>query len=204
MKLFQTIEELIPKMDGWCSVEKAFVLASTVIAFRPKVSVEIGIFGGRSAIPIALAHKYIGYGKLVAIDPWSNEAATEGYSDEHKAWWAKQDLEGIMRRFLQRVDDLQLNDFIDVRRAKSDDVEPPSDTGFVHVDGQHSMQALRDVQRYMAKMPVGSNAALDDVGWVGGGPAAGVQWMLDNGWKQLYPLDTGAIFQRVKAPKKSA
>lgn len=185
-------------MDGWCSVEKAFVLASTVIAFRPKVSVEIGVFGGRSAIPIALAHKYVNHGKLIAIDPWSNAAATEGYTDEHKTWWAKQDLESIMRRFLKRVEELQLHDFVEVVRAKSDDAAVPENVGFVHLDGQHTMQALRDAQRFMSNMPVGSNAAIDDVTWVGGGPAAAVQWMLDNGWSSLYPLDTGAVFQRIK------
>jgi hypothetical protein len=203
MKLFQTIEEIVPQLDGWCSVPKAYVLASTVIAFRPKVSVEIGVFGGSSAIPIALAHKYVNYGKLIAIDPWSREAAMEGYSDEHKNWWGKQDMEGIMGKFLKHVDELQLNDFIEVRRAKSDDVEPPADTGFIHLDGQHTMQALRDAQRFMANMPIGTNAAIDDVAWMGGGPAAAVKWMHDNGWKELYPLDTGAIFQRIKAPKKT-
>lgn len=197
MNPFETIERVVPTMEGWCSVEKAFALASVVIAMRPAISVEIGVFAGRSAIPIALAHKYVGHGKLIAIDPWSTEAATEGYSKEHKEWWSKQPLDKIKGQFLNSVATLGLTDFVDVRPCSSDAVNRPPPIGLLHVDGQHSMQALRDVQRFAPCCPPGSFCFMDDVSWEGGGPRAGVTFLKEHGWSELFQLDTGSMFQRI-------
>lgn len=197
MNPFETIERVVPTMEGWCSVEKAFALASVVIAMRPAISVEIGVFAGRSAIPIALAHKYVGHGKLIAIDPWSTEAATEGYSKEHKEWWSKQPLDKIKGQFLNSITTLGLDAFVDVEACKSHQVKDLPAIGLLHVDGQHSMQALRDVTRFTPMCLSGAFCFMDDVSWEGGGPAAGVEWLLRHGWTQRFTLDTGAMFQRI-------
>jgi hypothetical protein len=199
---FSGIREIIPKLDGWCSVDKALALASAVVSIRPNISTEVGVYGGRGTIALALAHRYIGQGKVIAIDPFSNEAATEGYEGVHKEWWGKQQLDAVMAGFLRAVEQLKLGDYVDFRRAKSDDVEPASEIGVLVVDGQHSMQALTDVKRYATKVPTGGFCLLDDEEWVGGGPKAASQWLLSNGFVRRYGFDTGGMYQRVRKGKQ--
>ena len=77
-QLFAQIEsELAVHKDGWCSIEKAYALASAIIALRPGVVVEIGIWAGRSLIPMALALKKVGAGKIIGIDPWRAEESAK-------------------------------------------------------------------------------------------------------------------------------
>ncbi len=45
--LFAQIEELVPKLDGWCVPEKACDFAAIILALRPALSVEVGVWGGR-------------------------------------------------------------------------------------------------------------------------------------------------------------
>lgn len=46
-----------------------------VYTTRPGVCVEIGAFTGSSVLPVAATLKYLGAGKIFAIDAWSNEEA---------------------------------------------------------------------------------------------------------------------------------
>lgn len=200
MNLFQQIEEVVPTIPGWCVTPKALALASAVVALRPIVTYELGVYGGRGTIALALAHKFINHGKVVAIDAWSNEAAVEGYTEKHVKWWGEQPMEALYRHFMADVRRLELEPFVEVVRARSDDVCPPQSSHPMigHIDGQHSMQALVDTRRFCEVMPRGSLVFQDDLKWEGGGPAAAVDWMLHNGWIKLYDMDTGGMFQRIE------
>lgn len=72
--LFEKIEsDLAIHKDGWCTLEKAYALAAAVIMLRPSLVVEVGIWAGRSFVPMALALKQIGKGQIIGIDPWKAE-----------------------------------------------------------------------------------------------------------------------------------
>ena len=58
--LFLDIADVVPRLNGWCSVNKAQHLAAMVCALQPVTAVEIGVFGGKSLIPMAMAMKRIG------------------------------------------------------------------------------------------------------------------------------------------------
>ena len=47
-------------MHGWATAEKCCTLASLVLANKPALAVEIGVWGGRSLLPVAMAMKAIG------------------------------------------------------------------------------------------------------------------------------------------------
>lgn len=199
MNCFLKIDEVHPKIQGWATLAKAHTLAALVVAFRPKVSVEIGVFGGRSLIPLALAHKEVG-GKVYGIDPWTVEAATEGYDKKNSEWWGRQNiLDQVKNEAFRWVKNLALESCCEIIQKKSDDA-PFIDCDLCHVDGQHSEVCMRDVIKFVLPMKKGSLVVMDDVDWTNGGVAhvaTAVDAMLMNGWRKLYNLETGAVFQKL-------
>src|SRR6185436_18664247 len=109
-QLFQQIAEIVPKCHGWATVEKAITLASTVITLRPDFILEIGIWGGRSLFPMALACKAIGKGKVVGVDPWVSVAAVQGQTDANRKWWNEQPFDMVYNDFMQKRSQLGLTE----------------------------------------------------------------------------------------------
>lgn len=195
--LMDRIACVTPEGGEWCSVEKAQVLGAIVVALRPSITVEIGVWMGGSLIPIALAMKHINFGVALAIDPWSRQASVAGESSENAKWWGSIDHEYAYQKFLQRVKGHELNKYVEVMRARSDDVNPPSCIDLLHVDGNHTDQAIRDVERYCPRVRTGGIAVIDDIGWGGGNVQQAVGKLVDMGYRELYRLGTGAVFQRI-------
>lgn len=195
--LFQQIEIVIPKIGNWCTVEKAHSLAAIVIALRPETTVEIGVFSGSSLFSMAMAHKHIGIGKVIGVDPWDAKASIEGMEPPNVDWWSKVDHEAVFQTFMQNRSQLGLSEIVRVVRMKSDDYTPPDSIDLFHCDGNHSDQAVKDVKRYATKVRVGGICVMDDINWSGGGVARAVEKLKDFGFKELYPLGSGAVYQRV-------
>jgi len=198
MKCFQKIIESNPKQDGWCTLNKALTLASIVVSLRPKVSIEIGLYAGRSFTPIALAHQEVG-GKAIGIDPWSAKDAVVGYTGENEKFWNNPaNMERVKGETFKWVNHFGLSSCVEIIQKPSDEVAPVK-CGLLHVDGQHTIQSLNDVRRFSFEMDYGSIIVMDDVNWKNDGVGhvqTAVQWILDNGWVKLYDLEEGAVFQR--------
>lgn len=198
--LFQQITQVLPTIPGWCELEKAHALAAAVVGLRPDVVVEVGVFGGKSLLPMALACQAVGRGVVWAVDPWSAAAAVEGYEGANKQWWGSLNHEEIHQGFLRRVRELGVGEQVVVHRAKSDDVTPPEVIDILHIDGQHTDQAVRDANRFGRRVRVGGLCFVDDVEWVnettGYGVKRGVAALRALGFAELYPVGTGACFQR--------
>lgn len=199
--LFDTISRLVPTLHGWTIPERAAMHAASVLALQPAVTVEIGIFGGRTLLPMALAHKQIGKGVVIGIDPWTPLASVQGQEVDprHLEYWATCDHEKVMKDFLRHLDLLGVNKYVQVLRKRSDDVEPPAVIDLLHVDGNHGEQALRDAQRFTPKVRVGGLCFVDDPDWPGGGVRKAIQFMESIGFKELFRIDSGIQFQRVSA-----
>ncbi len=198
--LFSQIVDEHPYITGWCSINKAIALASTVVALRPELVYEIGVFGGASAIPIALALKYCNAGKLIAIDPWEKSASVENMEPVNAAWWGAVDHNDVLRKFEAHLQRLSLVPFVTIARTRSDDITP-EEISLLHVDGNHGPQALKDAQRFGACVRVGGIAFLDDIGWSGGNVSKAVDHLLSIGFVKLYTaIDNNCewgVFQRV-------
>lgn len=200
--LFQQIESVCPLLHGhqWGGMEKPQVLAAMVVSLRPEVSVEIGVFGGNSFMGLALAHKYIGHGIAVGIDPWNNAAACDGYEGENLEYWKRVNLEEIYQDFKRNVFEQSTSNVVRIEREKSDNVVVPQNIGLLHIDGQHSEQAVRDVRRFAANVRAGGIAVLDDTGWQNGSDAPvqrAVALLTRMGFCPLYKLGSGEVFQRL-------
>lgn len=196
-KLFEQIVDVHSRVTGWCPVDKALVLASLVVALRPKCIVEIGVWGGRSLLPMAMAAEAINCGTTVAaIDPWDPKASTEGYEGKNAEWWSTRDHNAVYESFVTHVMQLGLAGRVTIFRARSDDLEPPPEIDLLHIDGQHSDQAIRDAERFGSRVVPGGFCVTDDDDWSGGGPKAALSKLEQLGFVRICGLGTGSLFRR--------
>lgn len=184
--------EATQKLLGWCSLAKAQALASMVVALRPSISLEIGLYAGRSFFPIALAHKFTGIGMAIGVEPWSYEAAIEGYDEKNADWWKHHSkLELAQSQLLNHIPILGLQGVVKIVQVKSDDYAAPDGIGLLHLDGQHSKQAERDVKRFAPKVLVGGLVVLDDINWSDSSNSFvtnAADWLNRHGFKELYRI----------------
>lgn len=200
------IKHLVPDMPGWCTVEKAITLASIVTAYRPNISLEIGVFAGRSLIPMAIAHRAIKHGKVIGIDSWSGNESQKGQEPEHAQFWSQdamhKNAEAVCRRVIHEE---KLESWVTLEKCPSDLYTDHHEIGLLHIDGNHSDQAIRDVQRFAKRVIPGGFVVMDDLHWGNQGPANAVEVLIKLGFRELYTLhdvregsvDDWGVYQRV-------
>ncbi len=187
MNLETRIEKALECMGhGWCSPSKAKTLAAICVALRPEVVVEIGIYAGRSFVPMALALQQNGKGKAIGIDPFDAAVSASTEVGQNKDWWGGLDHGNIEEHLMGAIDGLALAPFVDIRRQKSDDVQPPDNIGLLHVDGAHTEQAIRDVRRFAQNVNIGGFVCLDDILWDSGAVSEAAGYLLKLGFVELY------------------
>lgn len=201
MNPYEKISSLVPSLNGWCEVPKAISLYNLVRATLPKTVVEIGVWGGRSFIPMAMAQKDNGIkgSRCIGIDPWDIAASVDGQTtDADRKWWADINHELVYQNFIYHLKELGLVPYCDIHRSRSDKIKPPSVIDVLHIDGNHGPDALRDTESFASKIPAYGICVLDDLGWSGGFVSKSADWLLANGFSQLHPLGTGAVYMRMK------
>lgn len=171
-------EKIRPTLQGWCSAEKTRALVETIVSAKPKLCVEIGVFGGSSLIPQALALKHNANGGVaVGIDPWSRDAVLEELqSVEHRDWWAKVDLASILAGCKAAIAKHGLTTHCRLVQDKAENVYSQfadESIDLLHIDGNHSESlAYKDATLYLPKVRSGGTIFFDDVYWVDGGTEA--------------------------------
>ena len=197
VKLMTQIEDCLPEGGEWCTVEKAQTLAAMVVALRPSTIVEIGVWMGGSLIPMCLAAiTFNPSPTIIAIDPWSPGESVKGQSSADANWWKQADHEKAYQVFVKRLEKHSLQNTVKVWRMPSDQAPDVPNIDLLHIDGNHSDQALRDVEHYSPFVNVGGLVILDDIGWTGGGVEKAKEALLRFGYRQLYTLGSGAVFRR--------
>lgn len=193
-ELRSEIERVVPGLDGWCPVEKALAMAEVVLAERPRVCVEIGVFGGRSLIPQALALREVWdedessvnveiagaperkRGIIYGIDPWKKGAVLEGVNDpKNDEWWRNLDLGAIFATCARCVAAQRVTEHVALLQIGSEEAAPLFGLGgidILHVDGNHSeLSSCRDVTLYLPKVRPGGRIWMDDTNWATTQPA---------------------------------
>lgn len=189
-------------LTGWTSKQKAEVLVSAIIALRPQFSLEIGVWGGKGCIPMAIAHKRIGVGKVIGVDPWMASSSVEGQvNEEDRKWWSDQKNHDLVyNMFMSSRKAFGLDDYLQVVRSSSDDFTPP-ELGLLVIDGNHGEQAITDTQRYAPHVNNGGLVVMDDLNWSGGAVSRAVNELLKMGFIELYRVENKsecwAVFQRL-------
>lgn len=190
----------IKTMHGWTSPEKAKAIFELTLKAKPKIAVEIGVFGGRGTVAIALALKQLGGGKVLAVDPWSAQASASAQVDQNsEEWWGKVDHDAVFKDFLWHIKKQDVADFIDVRRESSQVTALPEEIGLLIVDGNHNVEALMDAKRFAPLVALGGYCLLDDLDWVGGYVRQAEEYIKSIGFSfiKLFDGQTG-LYQRVE------
>jgi predicted O-methyltransferase YrrM len=184
-------------LPGWCDSDKAFTLASLVVATRPDTILEIGVFGGASLIPMALACKALKHGVVIGVDAWSKDVAMAAQTEESsRAWWGALDYDKLYEDLKSKITLFGLGDYAYIVRSKTDDFLCCNSIDLFHCDGDHSEQALKDVERFSPKVRKGGYCVLDDLQWTGNGVIHAEEHLLKTGFRKLYLLGTGAVYLR--------
>lgn len=165
--LKQSVNYMMNQLDGWCTYEKAAILIDFILQLKPRVIVEIGVFGGKSLLPMALAQKTLGFGKTYGIDPWDAKASVEGLiADAHKQWWQTVDHSLILKKLVNMTHLYQLENQIELIRSTSMQAPSIFDIDFLHIDGNHSENSsLFDVEKWVPLVKSGGIIIFDDLDW---------------------------------------
>jgi predicted O-methyltransferase YrrM len=149
-------------VPGFNTLSKMYYLFDTIKEADSKFCVEIGVYGGRTLIPMALACLETG-GIVTGIDPWSAAEAAQpeisfrtdniDYNKLHSSLivlLAKEGLENV--RLAKETSQAMVGTFV------ADSID------FLHIDGNHSREkVLQDVTNYLPKVSPGGIIVLDDV-----------------------------------------
>ena len=155
---------------GWCSQLKSDAIIDcvmeTCIGVNNPVCVEIGVYGGKSLLPFGLALKNLDKGIVYGIDPWSNQEAVVGYNHpSHQQFWGNIDLKRMYDICVSGINQLHLEEFVFLLKTTSDNAKQIGDINVLHIDGQHTEQLLRDINKYATKVVRGGYCFVDDVEW---------------------------------------
>lgn len=184
-KIKQEALNAMAQVEGWCSQEKGSILIDLVYKVKPAVVVEIGVWGGRSLVPMAFALKANHKGMIYGIDPWSNEASIESVmNDANKAYWGVVDHEAVFFRLVQKIGDFNLQNQVVLIPATSEEAEPILNIDILHIDGNHSEKtSYFDVTKWVPLVKKGGWIIFDDMTWYENGvftTAKAVEWLDKN------------------------
>jgi predicted O-methyltransferase YrrM len=154
------------ELHGWCSEEKASTLIDIILANKPQKIVEIGVWGGKSLIPMAYAVKANGSGAVYGIDPWSAQESADGMDGVNYEWWSQVDHELVYQSLVSSIKKFELENQIVLVRDTSENAPLISDIDILHIDGNHSDEAsFIDVSKWVPCVKSGGLVIFDDVNW---------------------------------------
>jgi hypothetical protein len=164
------IAAAVPPLHGWTTPAKACRLAELILETSAERSVEIGVFGGRGTIPMAMAHAALGQGYVVGIDPWEVSASLAGSNDPaNDEWWRNIDHEAVFQSFLTALLQHHVMRYCRVMRERSDTAVRLFDDESVmvlHQDGNHSEWiSTHEVDVWTPKLAHGGYWVADDTDW---------------------------------------
>lgn len=168
---------------GWAWEEKCLKLAAHASVGDVNLVVEIGVFGGRSLVPMALALRWRNCGIAYGIDPWRKDFALEGMDQvadaAHIDWWShKVDLDAIYRTAQRDIYDNGLSRRCVLLRMTSQEAAPlfsPREIDLLHIDGQHTeLVSCRDVTTWVPLVRQGGIICFDDTNWASTQKAVGM------------------------------
>jgi predicted O-methyltransferase YrrM len=178
-KFKEQVFTAMKKLEGWCSEEKASVLIDLIKEKQPQTIVEIGVFGGKSLVPMAFALQRNGFGAIYGVDPWTEVASEKGMEGAHKDWWGSINHNKILNDLQDRIIEFGLEHTIELLRYTSIDCPEIYDIDILHIDGNHSEEASYiDVTKWVPLVKSGGVIIFDDLDWVSTGKA--IAWLDEN------------------------
>lgn len=166
------VKHAMEPVTGWCTADKWNMLIDLIymknnLADRPLNIVEIGVWGGKSLLPMAFALKEIGRGKISGIDPWTADASKQGQTGDNLEWWGKAPHEKVFQDLNAHINQHGLAAHVDLIRNTSADASAIPNIDILHIDGNHSAEvSLADVKKWVPHVKSGGVIAFDDITWI--------------------------------------
>ncbi len=178
LKVFEEMKSL----EGWCSEKKASILIDYILSKKPDRVLEIGVFGGKSLVPMAFALQANGKGKIFGIDSWDPVVSVQGMLEEsHKIWWSQLDHQKIKWGLFRKIEQLKLRDYIEIWQTTSENAPLISEIDILHIDGNHSEErAYSDVLKWVPMVKKGGIILLNDMNWSENGyltMVSAIEWL---------------------------
>jgi len=164
---------MLPKnyesIHGWCTTEKALTLMNLVFQSNPKLCVELGVFGGKSLLPIAIAAKQYN-SRVIGVDAWEKQASLEGVNDKaNDDWWANINYDEIYSYTRNLMIENGLDSIVELWKENSKNVADRFENesiDILHQDSNHSEEiSCEEVELYHQKVKPGGFWIFDDTDW---------------------------------------
>ena len=190
-------------IHGWCTHEKANTLMDLVYKINAALCVELGVFGGRSLLPLALASKKINTSaKVIGIDAWEAQASLEGTNDKaNNDWWSNINYTEMQEYTQNLMIANNVDSIVELWKCKSRDCASKfEDTSIdiLHQDSNHSEEiSCEEVELYHNKVRIGGFWVFDDTDWTTTKKAQNI--LLTKGY-QVFKVGSDTkwiVFQRV-------
>jgi hypothetical protein len=198
-------------LHGWCDEEKMEKLHELVVKCSKDfpdtqlLTVELGIFGGRSLLPMALAHKELQNGYAIGIDSYDNVTPTEGTNaPANNEWWSKLDIKGVFNSFVKATERKEWSGYVKYLKGRSDsfaDKFPDNSITLLHQDSNHNVETItKELELFAPKIKMNGYWVIDDADWqeVKEGyaklPSFGFELVEDFGTWQVW-RKTGVIYK---------
>ena len=166
MTIEEFIEDINSYVGGWCSEEKQGWLMETILSRKLEKIIEIGVWEGKSLLPMAKACQMQGFGSVVAIDAYKVSKLLENGGDEHPSYYAA-DQRHNENQFKNWIIRSGLKDFVVYDGPKesldaAEDYEPET-FDMIHIDANHSeINTLQDFYTWYPLLKKGGVLVLDD------------------------------------------
>lgn len=199
-KVDAIIDETLHNLDGWCTPTKGKRIARLVLEKGPGVRcVELGVFGGRSLICLALPirHCLNGIGEVHGIDPFTKDAALEGTNSKaNDEWWGKIDYHAVLNKCMAVIGRLGLSHIRLLLERSQDAISKFEDDSIdiLHADANHSTEtSSREVELWAPKLKPRAYWIADDIDWETTRQAQAL--LIEKGFRKLEDHKTWAIYQ---------
>jgi predicted O-methyltransferase YrrM len=175
-------------LHGWCSLQKADFLIDLVLQTKPEKIVEVGVWGGKSLVPMAYALKNNQSGIIYGIDPWDNAASLEHMHDPgSQMFWRWADHGEVYRGLVRKIEEFDLVKQVELIATTSEGAPDIADIDLLHIDGNHAEEtSFFDVQKWVPLVKKGGIIIFDDMTWFENGKYTtekAVRWLDEHCFK---------------------
>lgn len=166
-----SINEIVENLPGWCTAEKAGILYDLVKNSDAQLVVELGVFGGRSLVPMALACKDKGSGKVIGIDSWRKDESLHGTNaPENNEWWEKLDFNSIYKIAKAAILTNGLLDYAELIKTSTQQYaghNSDESIDIIHQDSAHNVETItEELELWIPKLKTGGYWIADDTDWI--------------------------------------
>ncbi|MGD0877562.1 MAG: glycosyltransferase [Anaerolineales bacterium] len=177
VELFRALRKIVNKIPvdfgGGCPLQKSFLMSYIFLKYDLKNYVEIGVYRGRSFLPMAYVARIMG-GMAFGIDPYTPEIAKlfdlkEGDRQKVNAFVDTLDFTKIYQDVINLDQKLKLDNNSKIIREKSNMAVRhfrQISIDMLHIDGNHDTKhVLEDVDLYLPLVKNGGFIVVDDINW---------------------------------------